>query len=80
MAHITSAEVLAMQGETDRPGWAYPVGYTVYWSPTHGRAKLSWGQARRDDSIPGGALGPRPEPCTLAEAIDWGRGNYPCYA
>jgi hypothetical protein len=62
----------------DEPGWAYAIGFTVYWYPTRGMAKRAWGCGKRwheRNHGPEGAVGPKPEPCTLLDAYRWGRGS-----
>lgn len=77
---LSSTEVLEMHEAVDRAGWAFACGFTVIWSPTRGRAKRAWYQYRTEAETPAGALGPKPEPTSLAEAIEWGQGRFPSYA
>ncbi len=59
-------------------GWAYVHGFTVSWFPTRGAAKQAWYKAlawQRNQIGQESALGPKPEPCTLLDALIWGRGS-----
>ena len=59
-------------------GWAYAHGFTVSWFPTRGAAKDAWYRSlawQRDQTGQQPALGPKPEPCTLLDALIWGRGS-----
>jgi hypothetical protein len=59
-------------------GWAFAHGFTVNWFPTKGAAKHAWYRDlawQRSQIGQQPALGPKPEPCTLLDALIWGRGS-----
>ncbi|MEB3317168.1 MAG: hypothetical protein VKO39_03385 [Cyanobacteriota bacterium] len=70
-------EMLCEQG--DRAGWAYVHGFTVKWHPTRGVTKHAWhldrAWSRRQPGHELEALGPRPERCSLLQALVRGRGS-----
>lgn len=60
-------------------GWAFVHGFSVHWFPTRGIAKHAYWQDRktiRDNDGQGReALGSAPTPCSLLNALRWGRGS-----
>ena len=72
-----SLQLLCQRGNPS--GWAFVHGFSVHWFPSRGIAKHAYSQDRKviraNDGRGREALGPAPTPCTLLDAIRWGRGS-----